>query len=183
MVQVVGGSERGGIIVRTGCDLSSDLADGRLATGSVVKELALAFFFGGSGRSMRMLQPEMRGLDLPAGGDWLNVNQPWHFAFCSHSFWARMSDGWVDVQGSSSLPLQPMRTKSLGSKVQKCGFCKRQLFLTSRRSTRTTGESATSFCRARGLLLVGSALLSVARTEMDGARNVAGIHELERSCS
>ncbi|OLQ00560.1 hypothetical protein AK812_SmicGene16776 [Symbiodinium microadriaticum] len=35
--EVVGGAERGGIIVRTGYDLSSDLADSRLATGSLVK--------------------------------------------------------------------------------------------------------------------------------------------------
>lgn len=35
---MVGGAERGGVIVRCGCDLSSDIADSRLATGSVVKD-------------------------------------------------------------------------------------------------------------------------------------------------
>ena len=38
MPQVVGGAERGGIILRTGYDLSSDVADSRLVTGSLVKD-------------------------------------------------------------------------------------------------------------------------------------------------
>lgn len=37
-LQVVGGAEHGGIIVRSGCELTSDMAKSRLSTGSVVKD-------------------------------------------------------------------------------------------------------------------------------------------------
>ena len=37
-VQVVGGAEHGGIIVRSGCELTSEMAVRRLSTGSVVKD-------------------------------------------------------------------------------------------------------------------------------------------------
>lgn len=37
-VQVVGGAEHGGIIVRSGCELTSEMAESRLSTGSVVKD-------------------------------------------------------------------------------------------------------------------------------------------------
>ena len=37
-LQVVGGAEHGGIIVRTGCELTSEMAASRLSTGSVVKD-------------------------------------------------------------------------------------------------------------------------------------------------
>eukprot|EP00440_Ansanella_granifera_P051448 gb/GFBE01055774.1/.p1 GENE.gb/GFBE01055774.1/~~gb/GFBE01055774.1/.p1 ORF type:complete len:1053 (+),score=292.89 gb/GFBE01055774.1/:1-3159(+) len=39
MWEVVGGAERGGVIVRLQCDLSSEVAESRLSTGSMVKEL------------------------------------------------------------------------------------------------------------------------------------------------
>ncbi|CAE7779211.1 ndor1, partial [Symbiodinium pilosum] len=62
--EVVGGAERGGVLVRTGHDLSSDLADGRLATGSLVKET--------DARDGRICYELVKG-DGPASG-WVTPN-------------------------------------------------------------------------------------------------------------
>ncbi|CAE7389082.1 ndor1, partial [Symbiodinium microadriaticum] len=68
--EVVGGAERGGIIVRTGYDLSSDLADSRLATGSLVKETdscdgRICYeLLRGEGPASGWVSPNLRGKEL-----------------------------------------------------------------------------------------------------------------------
>ncbi|CAE7539794.1 unnamed protein product, partial [Symbiodinium sp. CCMP2456] len=68
--EVVGGAERGGIIVRTGCDLSSDLADSRLVTGSLVKETdscdgRICYeLLTGEGPASGWVSPNLRGKEL-----------------------------------------------------------------------------------------------------------------------
>eukprot|EP00435_Cladocopium_sp_Y103_P014773 s2202_g3.t1 len=68
--EVVGGAEHGGIIVRSGCELTSEMAESRLSTGSVVKELnsrdgRIEYeLVQGSGPASGWVTPSLRGKEL-----------------------------------------------------------------------------------------------------------------------
>lgn len=68
--KVVGGADRGGVIVRTECELNSDVAESRLATGSVVKELEVRDgrlkyeLLSGTGPALGWVTMNLRGKEL-----------------------------------------------------------------------------------------------------------------------